>query len=47
MLISLVPVFLAAGTRLFENLGTEPPRPQQVETIEAPGVTHIRYRFSV
>jgi dihydrofolate reductase len=45
MLISLVPVFLGAGTRLFDNLGTNPPRPQQVEAIEAPGVTHIRYRF--
>jgi dihydrofolate reductase len=45
MLISLVPVFLGAGTRLFDNLGTNPPRPQQVEAIDAPGVTHIRYRF--
>jgi dihydrofolate reductase len=45
MLISLVPVLLGGGTRLFENLGDEPPRPQQVEAIEAPGVTHLRYRF--
>jgi dihydrofolate reductase len=31
--------------RLFDNLGTSPPRPQQIEAIEAPGVTHFRYRF--
>jgi dihydrofolate reductase len=45
MLISLVPVFLERGTRLFDNLGTDPQRPRQVEAIEAPGVTHLRYRF--
>ena len=45
MLISLVPIFLGGGARLFENLGPDPPRPQQVEATEAPGVTHIRYRF--
>jgi dihydrofolate reductase len=44
-LISFVPVFLGGGTRLFENLGASPRRPRQVETVEAPGVTHIRYRF--
>jgi dihydrofolate reductase len=44
MLISLVPVFLGGGTRLFDNLGAEPPGLEQVEAIEAPGVTHIRYR---
>jgi len=45
MLISLVPVFLGAGTRLFDNLGPNPPRPRQIEAIAAPGVTHLRYRF--
>ena len=45
ILISLVPVLLGGGTRLFENLGPSPPRPQQVEVVEAPGVTHLRYRF--
>ena len=45
ILISLVPVFLGAGTRLFDNLGTNPPRPRPLEAVEAPGVTHIRYRF--
>ena len=46
ILISLVPVFLGGGTRLFDNLGPDAPNPQQVEAIEAPGVTHIRYRFA-
>jgi dihydrofolate reductase len=46
LLISLVPVFLGSGTRLFDNLGADTQRPQQVEAIAAPGVTHIRYRFA-
>jgi dihydrofolate reductase len=46
MTITLVPVFLGDGTRLFDNLGKAPRRPEQVEAIEAPGVTHLRYRFA-
>jgi len=46
MVISLVPIFLRAGTRLFDNLGSAPRRPEQVEVVEAPGVTHLRYRFA-
>jgi dihydrofolate reductase len=42
--ISLVPVFLGAGERLFENLGAEPPRLEQVDAVDAPAVTHVRYR---
>jgi hypothetical protein len=41
--VSLVPVLLGAGARLFDNLGEPGPRLRQVEAIEAPGVTHIRY----
>jgi dihydrofolate reductase len=44
ILISLVPVFLGGGTRLFDNLGESRPRLEQVQVVEAPGVTHIRYR---
>jgi dihydrofolate reductase len=44
MLISLVPVFLGSGARLFDNLDGAGPRLQQVQVVEAPGVTHIRYR---
>jgi hypothetical protein len=43
-LISLVPVLLGRGERLFDNLGTEMPKLEQLEAIEAAGVTHIRYR---
>jgi dihydrofolate reductase len=46
VLLSLVPVFLGGGTRLFDNLGTNVARPQQIEVVEAPGVTHLRYRFA-
>jgi dihydrofolate reductase len=44
MLISLVPVVLGAGERLLDDLADAPPRLEQVEAIEAPGVTHLRYR---
>lgn len=44
MTISLVPVFLGRGERLFDALGENPPKLEQVEVIEAPGVTHISYR---
>jgi len=44
ILISLVPVLLGSGARLFDDLGAARPRLEQVEAVEAPGVTHIRYR---
>jgi dihydrofolate reductase len=43
MVVSLVPILLGGGARLFENLGEPPPALQQVEAVEAPGVTHLRY----
>jgi dihydrofolate reductase len=43
ILISLVPIFLGGGARLFDNLGEPKPGLQQVQVVEAPGVTHIRY----
>ena len=46
VLVSIVPMLLGGGARLFDNLGDancEPSRLEQVEAIEAPGVTHIRY----
>jgi dihydrofolate reductase len=42
--ISLVPVLLRAGERLFDSLGEADIRLEQVGAIEAPGVTHITYR---
>jgi dihydrofolate reductase len=46
LLISLVPVLLGGGTRVFDDLGAAPRRPEQTEVVEAPGVTHLRYRFA-
>jgi dihydrofolate reductase len=43
MLISVVPVLLGGGARLFDNLGDARPKLEQIQAIEAPGVTHIRY----
>ena len=43
MEISLVPNFLGDGERLFEGLGTGNPKLVHVGTIDAPGVTHLRF----
>jgi dihydrofolate reductase len=43
ILVSVVPILLGGGARLFDDLGERRPRLQQVQAIEAPGVTHIRY----
>ena len=40
--LHIVPVLLGAGARLLENVGDLEVQP--VRAIEAPGVTHIRYR---
>jgi dihydrofolate reductase len=44
MLISVVPVFLRGGSRLFEGLGEGDIKLEQLRAIDAPGVTHITYR---
>jgi dihydrofolate reductase len=41
--IHLVPLILGDGARLLDNLGTDV-RVEPVRTIEAPGVTHLKYR---
>src|SRR5262245_8825566 len=43
ILVSVVPLILGGGARLFDNLGEPKPRLRQTQAIEAPGVTHIRY----
>ena len=43
ILVSIVPVLLGNGARLFDHLDDPEPKLEQVEAIEAPGVTHIRY----
>jgi dihydrofolate reductase len=42
--ISMVPLFLGGGARLFDNLGDSPL--EQTRVVEAPGVVHIRYRVA-
>ena len=41
IVVSVVPILLGGGARLFDNVGDA--RLEQVESVEAPGVTHIRY----
>ena len=41
LVLSVVPIFLGGGARLFDDLGDA--RLEQVEAVAAPGVTHIRY----
>jgi dihydrofolate reductase len=41
LVVSVVPLVLGSGARLFENLGKT--RLEQVESVAGPGVTHIRY----
>jgi dihydrofolate reductase len=43
--VSLVPLFLGSGERLFDNLGGGLEL-KQVRAVEAPGVTHIKYRVT-
>jgi dihydrofolate reductase len=42
--LHMVPVLLGDGARLFDNLGDVEPRLEQVRAVEAPGVTHLKYR---
>jgi dihydrofolate reductase len=42
--IHVVPVLLGDGARLFENLGDPAPQLEQVRAVEAPGVTHLKYK---
>jgi hypothetical protein len=37
-------VLLGGGARLFDNLGGAEIRLEQVRAVEAPGVTHVKYR---
>ncbi len=46
MVISVVPVILGDGARLFDDLGEAKPKLEQIQAVEAPGVTHIRYALA-
>jgi dihydrofolate reductase len=42
--VSVVPLLLGAGVRLFDHLGPDPIALEQTRVIESEGVTHLRYR---
>ncbi len=44
MEISVVPLLLGDGARLFDNLGGADLELEPVRSVEAPGVTHLKYR---
>jgi dihydrofolate reductase len=43
--LSLVPLVLGAGERFFEGLDPAQLRLEQICSVEAPGVTHLKYRL--
>ena len=43
--LHVVPVLLGGGSRLLDNLGDADVRLEQVRAVEAPGVTHLKYRI--
>ena len=43
--LDLVPILLGAGVRLFDNLGGTVIKLEIARVVEAPGVTHLRYRI--
>jgi dihydrofolate reductase len=42
--LHVVPLLLGGGSRLLDDLGDAPVRLEQVRAVEAPGVTHLKYR---
>ncbi|HEU5143465.1 MAG TPA: dihydrofolate reductase family protein [Solirubrobacterales bacterium] len=42
--VTVVPVLLGSGTRLFDDLGDADVRLEQVRAVDAPGVAHLKYR---
>ena len=42
--LHVVPVSLGGGARLFDNLGNAEVQLEQARAVEAPGVTHVKYR---
>jgi dihydrofolate reductase len=44
LLLHVVPVLTCAGTRLFDNLGTDHIEWEKVSVVDSPEVTHIHLR---
>ena len=43
--LHLAPVVLGDGSRIFDNLRDAEVQLEQVRAVEAPGVTHLKYRI--
>lgn len=46
LVISIVPLILGDGARLYAGLGDARPKLEQLQVVEAPAVTHIRYALA-
>jgi dihydrofolate reductase len=46
MTLNVAPILLGDGARLFEEVGVPARGMELVEAIDAPGVTHLKYRFA-
>jgi dihydrofolate reductase len=44
--LHVVPLLLGGGARLFDDLGDTDVQLEQVRAVEAPGVTHLKYRVT-
>jgi dihydrofolate reductase len=44
--LHITPVLLGGGARLFDDLGGAEVKLEQVRAVEAPGVTHVKYRVA-
>jgi dihydrofolate reductase len=44
--VSIAPLILGAGTRLFEGLDCGTLKLSQIRAVDAPGITHIKYAVS-
>ncbi len=44
MQINLVPILLGSGARLLDNLDGAEVKLEPIRVVEAPGVTHLKYR---
>ncbi len=42
--LSIAPVLLGEGVRLFDHLGSEPIHLERIRTLETPGATHLSFR---
>lgn len=44
--VDVVPMLLGGGVRLFDHLGTAPIKLETIRVVDAPGITHLRYRVA-